>query len=66
MPELTHIDSGSAALLCRRLLGRPASESGTLCRGDGAHGRGERRRKNASVGYPHPPTIYSADLSCPT
>ena len=25
-------------------LGRPASESGRLCQGDGAHGRGARRR----------------------
>src|SRR5882724_9125259 len=31
--------------LCRRLLGRPASENGTLCHGDGAHGRGDRLRR---------------------
>ena len=28
-------------LLCLRLLGRPASESGTLGHVDGAHGRGD-------------------------
>src|SRR6266478_3506719 len=32
-------------LLCRRLLGRPASESGTLCHGDRARGRGDRLRR---------------------
>jgi hypothetical protein len=31
--------------LCHRLVGRPVSESGTLCHGDGAHGRGGRRRR---------------------
>ena len=34
-----------AVMLWQRLLGRPASESGTLCHGDGAHGRGDRRRR---------------------
>lgn len=27
--------------LCQRLLGRPTSESGTLCQGNGAPGRGD-------------------------
>ena len=31
--------------LCRRLLGRPASESGRLCHGDGGHEGGDRRRR---------------------
>ena len=31
--------------LCRRLLGRPASGSGTLWHGDGAQARGARRRR---------------------
>jgi hypothetical protein len=31
-----------AGLLCRRLLGRPAAESGRLRHGDGGHGRGDR------------------------
>src|SRR5882724_4401671 len=31
--------------LWRRLLGRPASESGTLCHGDGAHEGGDRYRR---------------------
>ena len=31
--------------LCRRLLGRPASESGRLCHGDGTQARGARRRR---------------------
>jgi phosphoenolpyruvate phosphomutase-like protein len=34
--------SGSGMRLCRRLLGRPASESGTLCHEGGTHGRSER------------------------
>ena len=37
---------GLKYLLCLRLLGRPASESGTLCHGDGAQGRGDRLRRS--------------------
>ena len=36
---------GLLAALCRRLLGRPASESGRLCHGDGTQARGARRRR---------------------
>ena len=35
----------AAPQLWHRLLQRSASESGLLCRGDGAHGRGARRRR---------------------
>jgi hypothetical protein len=35
----------ASRMLCRRLLGWPASESGRLCRGDRGHGRGHRRRR---------------------
>jgi hypothetical protein len=38
--------------LWQRLLGRPASESGRLCHGDGGHGRGDRRWEGVRVGYP--------------
>jgi hypothetical protein len=31
--------------LCRRLLGRPASESGRLCHGDAGHECGDCRRR---------------------
>ncbi len=31
--------------LWQRLLARPASESGTLCHGDGTHGRSDRCRR---------------------
>jgi hypothetical protein len=34
------------------LLGRPASESGRLCHGDGGHEGGDRYRRVANVGYP--------------
>ena len=37
---------GRLSELCRRLLGRPASESGTLCHGDGAQGKGDRLRRS--------------------
>src|SRR5882672_7075851 len=33
-------------LLCRRLLGWPASESGRLCHGDGGHEWGNRLRRS--------------------
>jgi hypothetical protein len=36
---------GAADVPCGKLLGRPASECGRLCCDDGAHGRGERRRR---------------------
>src|SRR6266852_4727121 len=36
---------GSYSALCGRLLGRPASESGRLCHGDGGQARGARRRR---------------------
>jgi arylsulfatase A-like enzyme len=38
--------------LWHRLLGRPVSKYGRLCQGDGAHGRGDRAARGASVGYP--------------
>jgi hypothetical protein len=34
-----------AVALWHRLLGRPASENGTLCRGAGGHEGGTRRRR---------------------
>jgi hypothetical protein len=34
-----------AVALWHRLLGRPASENGTLCRGAGTHEGGTRRRR---------------------
>jgi DnaK suppressor protein len=39
--------------LCHRLLGRPASESGVLCHGDGAQG-GDRLRRPWTSGKPGP------------
>jgi hypothetical protein len=59
------VDSGDAGLIAphelwhrllgglwHRLLGRPASESGRLCHGDGGHEGGDRYRRVANVGYP--------------
>jgi hypothetical protein len=46
--------------LWHRLLGRMVSESGILCRGDGTHGRGDRRRRMlmlATLFEPHCVTI---------
>jgi hypothetical protein len=37
--------------LWQRLLGRPASESGTLRHGDGTHGRSDRCRRSVRVAY---------------
>ena len=42
-PSLAHYVTGMG--LWQRLLGRPASESGTLRHGDGAHGRSDRCRR---------------------
>ena len=36
---------GRSCALWQRLLGRPASESGRLCHGDGGHAGGARRRR---------------------
>jgi hypothetical protein len=37
--------------LWHRLLGRPASESGAFCHGDGRQGRGDRRPEGAIVAF---------------
>jgi hypothetical protein len=39
-------DVGTSPSLWQRLLGRPASESGTLRHGDGTHGRSDRCRRS--------------------
>ena len=44
-----HCDSGS--WLLGRLLGRPASESGTLCQGDGGYEWGDRPPEGVDVDY---------------
>jgi len=42
---LLHPADSPGPALCRRLLGRPASEYGRLCHGDGAHDGGARCRR---------------------
>ena len=52
--HVIHTHSSStpqSSSLWRRLRGRPVSESGRLCRGDGAHGP-TAPPERASVGYP--------------
>ena len=44
-PRLESIEGVAVIGRCGRLLGRPASESGRLCRGDGTKARGTRRRR---------------------
>src|SRR5882672_9974680 len=42
---------GRSCALWHGLLGQPVTENGRLCRGDRAHGWGDRRRRGPSVAY---------------
>jgi hypothetical protein len=50
----------TAEALWQRLLGRPASESGRLCHGDGGCEGGDRPPEGVDVGYPLTQDVFEA------